>query len=374
MIDVVVEAVETDSLCGFSHCRAPLPAPGPRGGRPFAYCPDRTWPGGKTCKQLAAAQDALTEALGTPADAGITSSTSAFTAAAAELAQPLGDVLAAANALRDTLAAELNIAAARVAEAEETAACERGLRQQAEEAAAAAGVEARRAADHAADVVRDATAEADRRRAERDQAVAAAAAAAEARAEAERAQARAEGVATTERERAEQTVREERDRAEAATKALAAATEKLAATRTERDAARIALDDLRTVVEERQRVADDAAAELSSARIRETELIVELNSARADLQAAKTERNDASIELEATKIELSHARIEASTANVEVSRLTTEATTTISAAERDLARLRATTTALRDVLLVPDLPAEDLRTRLLAELLTDRTS
>src|SRR5204863_9607507 len=92
MVDVVVDMVDTDSLCGFSHCRAPLPAPGPRGGRPFAYCPDRTWPGGKTCKQLAAAQDALTEALGTPADAGITSSTSAFTAAAAELAQPLGDV------------------------------------------------------------------------------------------------------------------------------------------------------------------------------------------------------------------------------------------------------------------------------------------
>ena len=42
--------------------------------------------------------------------------------------------------------------------------------------------------------------------------------------------------------------------------------------------------------------------------------------------------------------------------------------------DRDLARLRATTAALRDVLLVPDLPAEDLRTRLLAELLTDRTS
>src|SRR4051794_38509671 len=145
MIDVVVETVEADSLCGFGHCRAPLPAPGPKGGRPFAYCPDRTWPGGKTCKQLAAAQDALAEALGTPADAALTATVSAFTTAAGRLTDPLTEVLAATKALHDTLGAELAAAAARVAEAEETANRERGLRTQAEEATAAATAMAQQA-------------------------------------------------------------------------------------------------------------------------------------------------------------------------------------------------------------------------------------
>src|SRR5262245_14197819 len=111
MVDVVVETVEADSLCGFSHCRAPLPAPGPRGGRPFAYCPDRVWPGGKNCKQLAAAQDALAEALGTPADAALTADITAFTTAAGRLTDPLTEVLAATKALTDTVGAELATAA-----------------------------------------------------------------------------------------------------------------------------------------------------------------------------------------------------------------------------------------------------------------------
>src|SRR5438128_12406188 len=97
MVDVVVETLETDALCGFSRCRAPLPPPGPKGGRPYAYCPDRTWTGGKTCKQLAAAQDALAEALGTSADTGVTATAHAFAAAAGKITGPLTEVLAAAT-------------------------------------------------------------------------------------------------------------------------------------------------------------------------------------------------------------------------------------------------------------------------------------
>lgn len=359
MVDVVVENIGTDSLCGFSHCRAPLPAPGPRGGRPFAYCPDRTWPGGKTCKQLAAAQDALVEALGTPADAGITAATRAFTAVAGELAEPLGEVLAVATALRDSLAAELDTAAVRIAEAEETAIRERGLRLQAEEATHEATAETQRTRDETAEVVRTATAEADRCRADRDRAVAAAATAAEARAQAELAQARAEGVATTERDRAEQTVREERSRTEAAERALATATEKLTTTRAERDAARTALDDLRTAAAEHHRLAEESAAELTTTK-------TELNSTTIELNRARIELDDATAELTAT-------RAEATAAKTEATRIAGEATTKIATAGHDLTRLRMTIAALRDVLLTPDLETADLRTRLLAELL-DRTS
>jgi len=375
MVDVVREMVEADTLCGFGHCRAPLPAPGPRGGRPFAYCPDRTWPGGKTCKQLAAAQDALTEALGTPANAAITAATSMFTSAADRVVGPLGEVLAAATGLRDTLAAELTSAAIRVAEAEETAAQERGLRQSAEDAAAAAAAEIQRATDDAAEVARTATAEAQRCQTERDQAVAAADAAETARADAERAQARAEGVAAAERERADQAVREERAHA----KALATATEKLAVTRAERDAGRSALEDLRATAEQRQRAADDATAEL---RARVEDLAGELTEARGrvaevtdELATTRGRKVEVAAELASARgreaelsAELADARRRL--ADVDDNR---EAVTRLTAAERDLARLRATTSALRDVLLTPNLAADDLRTHLLAELL-DRTS
>src|SRR6201999_2647005 len=77
---IMSEVAEADisGLCGFSRCRAPLPGPGPRGGRPFAYCPDRSWPGGKTCKQLAAAQEALAEALGEASGVALSGATEAI--------------------------------------------------------------------------------------------------------------------------------------------------------------------------------------------------------------------------------------------------------------------------------------------------------
>ncbi|OLF14649.1 hypothetical protein BU204_26280, partial [Actinophytocola xanthii] len=108
-----------------------MPPPGPKGGRPFAYCPDRAWPGGRTCKQLAAAQDALAEALGEPptADTALAEATAGFGEAAARLAAPLAEVLAEASALRGAIAEELTAAAARVEQAESSASTERGLRE-----------------------------------------------------------------------------------------------------------------------------------------------------------------------------------------------------------------------------------------------------
>lgn len=140
-------------MCGFDRCRAPLPVPGPRGGRPYEYCPDRVWPGGKSCKQLAAAQEALREALGEPTD------TPVLTAAAATVATATDQVLPAVRELLDALTsvraaadAELAAAAARVQEAEDTAARERGSRQAAEaraEQAAEAAARAREASEQA---------------------------------------------------------------------------------------------------------------------------------------------------------------------------------------------------------------------------------
>lgn len=130
----VVDA-DISGLCGFGRCRAPLPGPGPKGGRPYAYCPDRSWPGGKTCKQLAAAQEALAEALEERGSAELVSATTAFAAAADRVAGPLAEALAVAEALRGALAEELGAATARAERAETTAATERGLRVSAESAA-----------------------------------------------------------------------------------------------------------------------------------------------------------------------------------------------------------------------------------------------
>ncbi|OXM46476.1 response regulator receiver protein, partial [Amycolatopsis thailandensis] len=119
------EHVPEQARCGFRKCRQPLPPPGPRGGRPYEFCPDRTWPGGKTCKQLAAAEQALREALGdeaVPAGA-LSDAGQAFEQAAAAVTGPLRTLSNALDAvtahLRDEIAAAVGQAdAAREAAAE----------------------------------------------------------------------------------------------------------------------------------------------------------------------------------------------------------------------------------------------------------------
>src|SRR3954468_652251 len=56
--------IETAARCGYSRCRAELPAPGPQGGRRRAFCRDTRWPGGRTCAQMARGERDALDALG----------------------------------------------------------------------------------------------------------------------------------------------------------------------------------------------------------------------------------------------------------------------------------------------------------------------
>jgi len=97
---------------------------------------------------------------------------------------------------------------------------------------------------------------------------------------------------------------------------------------------------------------DELSAELTRARSRSDETHAELTRARARLD-----------ELSA---ELTQARARNDTLAADL--------TAATAVTSHVTELRARSTALREVLLTPDLAPEDLRTRLLAELLTDRSS
>ena len=56
--------IDTAGRCGYSRCRAELPAPGPQGGRPRAFCRDTRWEGGRTCSQMARNERDALDALG----------------------------------------------------------------------------------------------------------------------------------------------------------------------------------------------------------------------------------------------------------------------------------------------------------------------
>lgn len=57
---VIVEAAR----CGYSRCRAELPAPGPRGGRRRTFCRDTRWESDRTCAQMARGERDALDALG----------------------------------------------------------------------------------------------------------------------------------------------------------------------------------------------------------------------------------------------------------------------------------------------------------------------
>ncbi|OZM72922.1 hypothetical protein CFN78_11715 [Amycolatopsis antarctica] len=260
----MTEAMETPrtpadaQLCGFSRCRAPLPPPGPRGGRPFEFCPARSWPGGKTCKQLAAAEDALRDALGATTDAvALAGTTSEFVARADQLLEPVTALAAALREVRERVDVELSAAAAAVDGAETGAAHDRGLREQAEQAAQTA--EAARV-----DAVADAEAafrHRDEARREADEAVSAAR-------EAELGRTRQEVVAATERERAEEAenrARGDRETAERVREELAALRERMATTVAETVALRESLTEAREAVERTERRSSAAAEQARTA-------------------------------------------------------------------------------------------------------------
>src|SRR5438552_1136805 len=55
---------DTAARCGYSRCRAELPAPGPQGGRRRSFCRDTRWEGGRTCAQMARGERDALDALG----------------------------------------------------------------------------------------------------------------------------------------------------------------------------------------------------------------------------------------------------------------------------------------------------------------------
>ncbi|MBN6040064.1 response regulator receiver protein [Amycolatopsis sp. 195334CR] len=223
--------------CGFRRCRQPLPPPGPRGGRPYEFCPDRTWPGGKTCKQLAAAEQALREALGEDAvpAAALSDAGEAFSTAAAAVTGPLRTLSDTLDAVTAHLQDEVAVAVDQAEAARQAAAQAAQERDIALERAA----EASQAAEAAAATVREA---------EQAQAVAEATAdeAIEARSAAQLAQAKAESATAVITKRAEEATEQaaaQQARVDELTATLSSRGEELATRTAERDAARIALRD-----------------------------------------------------------------------------------------------------------------------------------
>ncbi|OLT46687.1 hypothetical protein BJF85_15750 [Saccharomonospora sp. CUA-673] len=160
------------ALCGFRHCRHPLPPPGPRGGRPYEFCPDRVWPGGKSCKQLAAAEQALRDALGeTDPPTALRDATDTFADAARQVREPLQALSGVLETVSARMEDELTAAAARADQADRAASDAAQAQHDAEERAQeaererdAAVAEAQQARTEAA----DATATAERAVAEAD--------------------------------------------------------------------------------------------------------------------------------------------------------------------------------------------------------------
>ncbi len=269
-------------LCGFARCRQPLPPPGPRGGRPYEFCPERTWPGGRSCKQLANAADALREAVGDIGDAGpLAGATDEFGAHVDHVLGPLRELVSALETVRVRVESELADAVRRAEEAEERAAEDNGLRHRAEQAAA----DAAHAEEQARHREAEATALAQEHQRHRDAAEARSAAALDRTKEAELALARAEAAAAGERDRAdaaERRARTERAGAERAAAEAAEARQSTATAVVERDAARTALADARSAALATEARADRARADALADRDR----LTEANRRLRDLEAA----------------------------------------------------------------------------------------
>lgn len=321
-----------NALCGFSRCRNPLPPPGPRGGRPYEFCPERVWSGNATCKQLAAAENSLRAAL------GVDPGTLALGGFATDVREHVERVLAPADALKGVLEqvvvrldTEVRSALAAVESSDKAAAEDRGLREHAERQAAEseqAAAEARALAEEH---------QAARLTAEhaRDEA------AAKARA-AELRQARAESRRDAEHERAEQAEHRARDaahREHTALQAAAQAGQELASARAE-------------LAGLEQRLLDDrAAATKAFARV---EAAVE--SARTDTAAVRAElaraeeRHRTELDRHTTRTEtrLSTLAREHQNAIVELHQKLGAALQRATLAETDAAALRQAATAVRE--------------------------
>ncbi|MEC3976807.1 response regulator receiver protein [Amycolatopsis sp. H20-H5] len=226
------------ALCGFRRCQTPLPPPGPRGGRPYEFCPDRVWPGGKTCKQLAAAEQALREALGdTEVPTALEDAGEAFARAASGVTEPLQTLSNALDTITGQLQKDIALAVAQ-AETAERRATDADQGREASEARASAAEQARHEADEQARQAEQA----------KELAEVSTANAVLQCAEAELAQARAEAAAAAISRQAEKSAAEwtaERAKVSSLTADLATCAEELAVRTAERDAERTTLSDLR---------------------------------------------------------------------------------------------------------------------------------
>ncbi|MFC6089759.1 hypothetical protein [Saccharothrix lopnurensis] len=299
----MTSAPERTALCAFGRCRAPLPPPGPRGGRPFEYCPERDWPGGHTCKQLAGAEVALTEALGKTPSPHLSGAASVFVDAADRVLEPMTALTTALRELRTSTATELATAAEQVEQARTEAVRERELRET-----------ATRRADQA---------EQDRVTAEtaRDTALADARTAREEHAEALRA--REEAGAAQRRAEAEQRAAElELARVTAERDAAHRQAEQAAVTATATVAAITAAAD--------QRVQAATTAE-TAAREQAAEL-------RAELKALRTQLAERDHRLQAAEQAVERLRAET---EQRIERVTTDAERRVERARADTAELRA---------------------------------
>ncbi|MEW2499491.1 response regulator receiver protein [Amycolatopsis sp. NPDC047767] len=342
----------TAALCGFRQCRAPLPPPGPRGGRPFEFCPDRRWPGDRTCKQLAAADQALREALGgSVSHAGLTDAAAEFVRAATELGGPLQTLRNALDSVAARAQDEVTSALTRAETAEARATEADGLRQAAEARALEAEEATAAAQAHAQEQVELAKA-----------AQETAAQAVKARKTAELDQARAEAAATAAAERADQAATDvcsERSRADALAAELAQRSEQLAVRTTERDAALTNLAQSRAREEEVRR-------DLTGRLDQTTETLAVARASLGDLEqrldaAHQHQRTESAASAEALAEERSRAAVLAGRLDAAHEQLTC-------AAEHHNG-LRSRLERVHRLALVTPTENTDLRADLLAELL-----
>ncbi|MCP2251462.1 hypothetical protein LY13_000190 [Prauserella aidingensis] len=305
--------------CGFRHCRQPLPPPGPRGGRPYEFCPDRRWPDNKTCKQLAAAEHALRTALGdTDPPTALRDATDTFAEASRQALEPLQTLGSALEDVTARMQEELTAAATRADEADAAAEQARQAQAEAEERAA----EAQRLRD-------EAIAEADRARADADEAQDTAQQATSAAEAAALAQARAEATAeaTAERARtAEDQNKVTRARVDELTERLDQLRGQLAQRTGERDTAQAALEEHRTrsrdleqSLTERLTAAttqlDDAREAQAEASRREQELARRLDEVTAEQRRAEQDIDGVRAELAEVRADAERLRARAADAD-----------------------------------------------------------
>jgi len=151
--------------CGYHRCRQPLHYDGR--GRPPEYCPDRRWPDGRTCKQLAAAERSAERLTGLDAPLeAFQAAGERFVPAAESLARQLRDLVDAVDAVRQGALARVGDAeqvAAEAGEQSRAAAAERDRAIEASHAAERERTGALQRAEAAEQQARDARSDADTR-------------------------------------------------------------------------------------------------------------------------------------------------------------------------------------------------------------------